>query len=92
MSRVCSLSGKAAVCGNRVSHANNKTKRRFLPNLQIVSFTSDILGMCIKARVSAAAIRSVEKSGGIDKYLLKTSGSLLATKFRKIKKILESRK
>ncbi|MDR2067393.1 MAG: 50S ribosomal protein L28 [Holosporaceae bacterium] len=92
MSRVCSLSGKAGVRGNRVSHANNKTKRRFLPNLQVVSFASDVLGMCVRVRASTAAVRSVEKNGGIDKYLLKTSKNLLTAKFRKIKKILESRK
>jgi large subunit ribosomal protein L28 len=56
-----------------------------------VSFPSDILGRCVKARVSAAAVRSVEKNGGIDKYLLKSSENLLSAKFKKIKKILKSR-
>ncbi|MDR1375277.1 MAG: 50S ribosomal protein L28 [Holosporaceae bacterium] len=92
MSRVCSLSGKTVARGNRVSHANNKTKRRFLPNLQMASFHSDILGRCIRARVSTSAVKSVEKNGGIDRYLLKTSPDLLALKLRRIKKILLARK
>jgi len=91
MARVCSLTGKGVLSGNRVSHANNKTKHRFLPNLQNVSFLSDILGAKIRVRLSANAVRSVEKNGGIDKYLIGADSNLLSPKFRRIKKMLESK-
>ncbi|MDR2723766.1 MAG: 50S ribosomal protein L28 [Holosporaceae bacterium] len=88
MSRVCPISGKAVLFGNKVSHANNKTKRRFLPNLQNISFLSDILGMRIKVRVSAHAIRSVEKNGGLDSYLANTCTRQLAPRLRRLKRLL----
>ncbi|MDR0581241.1 MAG: 50S ribosomal protein L28 [Holosporaceae bacterium] len=91
MSRVCPLSGKAVLFGNRVSHANNKTKRRFLPNLQNVSFLSDILASKIKVRVSTSAIRSIEKNGGIDQYLMKTCDCMLLPRFRRLKKLLRNK-
>jgi large subunit ribosomal protein L28 len=81
MARVCSLTGKKIQYGNNVSHANNKTKRRFMPNLQNVSFLSEILGSRVRVRLSANAVRSVEKKGGIDKYLINTCDSLLSEKF-----------
>ncbi|MDR0678413.1 MAG: 50S ribosomal protein L28 [Holosporaceae bacterium] len=89
MARVCPVSGKKVLCGNRVSHANNKTKRRFLPNLQNVSLLSDILGIKIKARLSVSAVRSIEKNGGLDSYLLNTCNCLLSNRFRHIKKLLQ---
>ena len=92
MSRVCSLSGKAILFGNKVSHANNKTKRRFLPNLRNVSFFSDSLGLKIKARVSTHAIRSVEKMGGLDKYLANACDCQLSPQFRRMKKLLTSKR
>lgn len=88
MSRVCALTGKKVMCGNKVSHANNKTKRRFIPNLQNVSFLSDVLGTQVRARLSASAVRTVEKCGGIDKFLMQASASELSSKFRKMKKML----
>jgi len=91
MARVCPLTGKKVQYGNRVSHANNKTRHRFLPNLQNVSFLSDILGMPIKMRLSTNAIRSVEKNGGIDKFLLTAKTSSLSPKFRRMKKMLASK-
>lgn len=91
MARVCALTGKKVLYGNRVSHANNKTRHRFLPNLQNVSFLSDILGRSIQIRLSTNAIRSVEKCGGIDKYLQKVDASLLSPEFRKMKKMLASK-
>jgi large subunit ribosomal protein L28 len=91
MSKVCQLSGKKMQYGNNVSHANNKTKRRFMPNLQNVSFLSDTLGMKVRARLSASAVRSVEKNGGIDAYIRNTSDDLLSPKFRRIKKILSTK-
>ncbi|MEX2643146.1 MAG: 50S ribosomal protein L28 [Acetobacterales bacterium] len=72
MSRRCALTGKQVMTGNNVSHAHNKTRRRFLPNLQPVSLLSDALGEMVRLRVSTRAIRSVEKRGGIDAFLLST--------------------
>jgi len=70
MSRRCDITGKGALVGNNVSHANNKTKRRFLPNLQVTSMLSDALGQPVRLRLSTRAIRTIEKNGGLDAYLL----------------------
>jgi|ERR1700709_2152677 large subunit ribosomal protein L28 len=72
MSRRCEITGKGVLSGNNVSHANNKTRRRFLPNLQEVSMLSDILNQTIRMRVSTRAMRTVEHNGGIDAFLLST--------------------
>jgi large subunit ribosomal protein L28 len=72
MSRRCQISGKGVLTGNNVSHANNKTRRRFLPNLQEASLLSDILGTGVRMRLSTRAIRTVEHNGGIDAFLLAT--------------------
>ncbi|MDR2107134.1 MAG: 50S ribosomal protein L28 [Holosporaceae bacterium] len=88
MARVCSLSGKKVMYGNNVSHANNKSRRRFMPNLQMVSFLSDALGFKIKARLCARTVSSVEKSGGIDRYLLNARNEVLSPRFRRLKKLL----
>ena len=69
MSRVCELTGKKVMTGNNVSHAKNRTRRRFLPNLQNSSLFSEILNKPVKFRVSSSALRTVEKKGGIDKFL-----------------------
>jgi large subunit ribosomal protein L28 len=66
MSRVCELTGKGPMSGNTISHANNKTRRRFLPNLNEVTLISDVLGQSFKFRVTAAALRSVDHRGGLD--------------------------
>lgn len=71
MSRRCELTGKGVMTGNRVSHAVNRTRRRFLPNLLNVSLLSDVLGRSVKLRVSANALRTVEHRGGIDAFLVK---------------------
>jgi len=68
MSRVCVISGKKTVFGNNVSHANNKSRRRYLPNLQVVSFPSDVMGRSVRLRVSTHAIRTIEHNGGFDSY------------------------
>ena len=70
MSRMCELTGKKVMTGNNVSHAKNRTRRRFLPNLQNISLFSEVLEKSIRFKVSANAIRTVEKKGGIDKFLL----------------------
>ncbi len=72
MSRRCEITGKAVLAGNNVSHANNKTRRRFLPNLQPASLLSDALGHAVTLRLSTRGIRTVERNGGIDAFLLGT--------------------
>ena len=78
MSRVCELSGKGPMSGNSVSHANNKTRRRFLPNLNDVTLISDVLGQSFKLRVSAAALRTVDHRGGLDAFLAKAKDDELS--------------
>ena len=86
MSRVCELSGKGPMSGNTVSHANNKTRRRFLPNLNEVTLMSEILGESFKLRISAHALRSVDHRGGLDAFLTKAKADVLSPKAAKIKK------
>ena len=86
MSRVCELSGKGPMSGNKVSHANNKSRRRFLPNLNEITLISDILGRSFKLRISAAALRSVDHRGGLDAYLMKAKDDELSSDARAIKK------
>ena len=86
MSRRCELTGKGPMVGNNVSHANNKTKRRFLPNLNDVTLISDALGRSFKLRVSAAALRTVDHRGGLDAFLEKAKDADLSAKALKIKK------
>jgi len=85
MSRRCELTGKTVLAGNNVSHANNKTRRRFLPNLCQVTLISDALGRRISMRVSASALRSVEHVGGLDAFLLKASNADLSPRMRLLK-------
>jgi len=91
MSRICELTGKGRMVGNNVSHANNKTKRVFLPNLQNVTLLSDSLERGFKFRVSTSGLRSVEHVGGLDNWLLKTSDDKLSTGARKVKKELKKK-
>ena len=86
MSKKCQLTGKTYLSGNNVSHAKNRSKRRFLPNLHNVSFTSDKLRKSIQLKVAASTIRTVEKKGGLDEYLLKTSNAKLPIEALKLKK------
>ncbi|KQO83364.1 50S ribosomal protein L28 [Rhizobium sp. Leaf262] len=86
MSRVCELTGKGVQTGNNVSHANNRTKRRFLPNLCQVTLISDSLGQRFRLRVSAAALRSVEHRGGLDAFLLKSSENDLSMRARLLRR------
>src|SRR5437868_12336263 len=86
ISRVCELTSKSQQVGNNVSHAKNKTKRTFLPNLQNVTLLSDALGQSVRLRVSTHGLRSVEHVGGLDNWLLKTSDDKLSSKVRKLKK------
>jgi large subunit ribosomal protein L28 len=86
MSRICELTGKGRQVGHNVSHANNKTKRTFLPNLQNVSLMSDALERQVKLRVSMSGLRSVEHVGGLDNWLAKTSDEKLSLKARRLKR------
>jgi large subunit ribosomal protein L28 len=86
MSRVCELTGKGPMSGNNVSHANNKTRRRFLPNLQPVTLQSEALGQSFKLRISNAALRTVDHRGGLDAFLAKAKDTDLSSKALKIKR------
>lgn len=86
MSRQCELTAKSVMTGNNVSHANNKTRRRFLPNLCKVSLMSEALGETFKLRISTSALRSVEHRGGLDAFLAKAKDAELSDRALKIKK------
>lgn len=86
MSRRCELTGKGVQSGNNVSHANNRTRRRFLPNLCNVKLLSEALGQSFRLRVSAHALRSVEHRGGLDAYLLKASDKTLSPRALELKR------
>ena len=86
MSRVCEFTGKRPMSGNNVSHANNRTKRRFLPNLCDVTLMSDALGRSFKFRISAHALRSVDHVGGLDAFLAKSKDTQLSDRARRVKK------
>mgnify|MGYP001973462759 FL=1 len=88
MSRKCELTGKSPLKGHIVSHANNKTKRKFFPNLKKVTFVSKLLRKKIKLNVSNSALRSVDKKGGIDLFLKEVRFVNLSPKVKKIKKLL----
>ena len=86
MSRVCIVTGKRTVTGNNVSHANNKTKRRFLPNLQKATFLSEILGRTFSLRLSTRGIRTIEHKGGLDQFLVKSRAAKLDSSLLKIRR------
>ena len=88
MSRRCQITGKGVLSGNNVSHANNKTKRVFLPNLQNVTLMSEALARSYKFRVSTHGLRSVEHVGGLDNWLLKTADTKLSPRALKVKRDL----
>lgn len=86
MSRRCELTGKTALTGNNVSHANNRTRRRFLPNLCDVTMMSDVLRRSVQLRVSAHALRTVDHRGGLDAFLMKAPDAQLSPKALKLKR------
>ena len=90
MARRCDFTGRGVLTGNNVSHANNRSRRRFLPNLQHASLLSDILGETVQVRLTTGAIRTIEKRGGLDAFLLSTADGDLGKKAlvlkRRIKK------
>lgn len=86
MSRRCQMTGKGVLSGNNVSHANNKTRRRYLPNLQETSLLSDVLGTQIRVRVSTRALRTIEHNGGLDAFLMGTPNRRLPEEAQVIKR------
>lgn len=86
MSRRCELSGKGVLTGNRVSHSNIKSRRRFLPNLSPVSLESETLGQTFRFRIAASTLRSVDHRGGLDAYLAKARDEGLSPRALKVKK------
>ena len=89
MSRKCELTGKKAMSGNNVSHAKNRTKRKFLPNLNNVTLTSEVLGRDFQLKVSASALRTINKVGGLDPFLRKSETDNISSNAMKIKKDIE---
>lgn len=92
MSRVCELTGKTVMTGNNVSHAHNKTRRRFLPNLVKATLMSDLLGRSVRFRISTSALRSVEHNGGLDNFLTKAKAGDLSLKAQRLKREIEKKK
>jgi len=92
MSRRCEITGKGVLSGNNVSHANNKTRRRFLPNLQVTSLLSEALGQTVRLRLSTRAIRTIEHNGGIDAFLLGKNASKLTERGQELKRKITSAK
>jgi len=86
MARRCDITGKGVLVGHNVSHANNKTKRRFLPNLQEVTLLSDLLGQSVRLRVTAHGLRTIEHNGGLDRYLLSTRDAKLPEDAKRLKR------
>jgi large subunit ribosomal protein L28 len=91
MARRCELTGKDAQSGNNVSHANNKTRTRFMPNLCNVSLMSEAMGLTYRFRISAIALKSVEHRGGLDNFLMKARGEELSLKAMKLKRSITKR-
>jgi large subunit ribosomal protein L28 len=92
MARRCMITGKGVQTGNNVSHANNKTRRTFRPNLQRASFLSDALGHSVRLRLSTSAIRTIEHNGGLDAFLLGTADSRLGEEALRLKRRIERAK
>src|SRR5262249_12542519 len=90
MARRCAITGKGVQVGHNVSHANNKTKRRFVPNLQVTSVLSDALGSSVRLRLSTNAIRTIEHTGGIDAFLAATPDRKLTAEARRLKRRIEA--
>ena len=91
MTKRCELTGISPLKGHNVSHAKNKTKRRFLPNLKKVTFRSDLLKKNVKLKVTNAALRTVDFKGGLDKFLISAKNSNLSKKVKKLKASLSSK-
>ena len=86
MAKRCQITGKTVMSGNNVSHANNRTRRRFLPNLQHASIQSDVLGRKVSLRLSTSAMRTIEKHGGLDSFLMQARNAELADEAKVLKR------
>ncbi len=91
MSRVCELSGKAVMSGNNVSHAMNKSRRKFRPNLIKAKLLSDVLGQSVSMKISTSALRTIEHNGGLDNFLVKAHDTDLSLKARRLKKLVKKK-
>ena len=91
MARRCELTGKAVQSGNNVSHANKKSRRRFMPNLNTVTLISDALGQRVRMRITSYAMRSVEHRGGLDNFLAKAKDDELSLRARRLKRTIARR-
>lgn len=91
MSRVCELTGKAVMSGNNVSHALNRTRRKFRPNLIRAKLLSDVLGQSLSMKISTSALRTVEHNGGLDNFLIKARDVSLSCKARRLKKLVKKK-
>jgi large subunit ribosomal protein L28 len=89
MSKLCDLTGKGVVAGNNVAHSNTKTKRRFEPNLQSVTLTSETLGRKLSLRIATSTLRTVQKCGGLDAYLLGTDDAKLPPRALRLKRSIQ---
>ena len=89
MARRCAITGKGVLTGNNVSHSNNRTRRRFLPNLQETSVLSDALGQTVRMRVSVQGLKTIEHNGGIDAFLLSVTDTKLSTEALRLKRRIE---
>ena len=92
MARRCSLTGKGVQAGNNVSHANNKTRRRFLPNIQSRRLFSETLGRSVRLRIAANTLRTIEKRGGLDGFLLSAGEAELPSDLVRVRRQLEAAK
>jgi len=88
MSRRCELTGKGVLVGNNVSHANNKTKRVYRPNLQTITLASDALGQSVRLKVSTHALRTMDRIGGLDAFLLKAKDNVLSVRALRLKRMI----
>ena len=91
MARRCPITNKGVQSGNNVSHAKNRTRRRFLPNIQVVSMHSVVLGKSLQLRASTSGLRTVEHRGGLDAFLMSTSRTKLSPEFARLKQLVESK-
>ena len=92
MARRCALTGKGVLTGNNVSHSNIKSRRRYLPNIQVTTLLSETLGESVRVKVAASTIRTVEHRGGLDAYLMSAKASELPAELRRLKRRVEKAK
>ena len=92
MARRCALTGKGVLTGNNVSHSNIKSRRRYLPNIQVATLLSETLGEAVRLKLAVSAIRTVEHRGGLDAFLISTKAADLPTELRRLKRRIEKAK